>query len=130
LQDRGVVVELHHRAPSSPFQALDYRALYHQTDVLAITSETEAGPLPLFEAMACGVPVVSTDVGWATRMITTPLCGNVCPANAAALQVDLVSIGMNRAHYFKHRVSVRDRQPWRLEGWITENIELAERIAA
>ena len=30
----------------------------------------EAGPLPVMEAMACGVPVISTKVGWAVDHCT------------------------------------------------------------
>jgi len=29
------------------------------------TPNIEAGPLPILEAMACGIPVISTRVGWA-----------------------------------------------------------------
>ncbi|MBM6596239.1 glycosyltransferase [Microvirga pudoricolor] len=36
---------------------------YGQIDVLVCTSEIEGTPNPVLEAMACGVPVITTDVG-------------------------------------------------------------------
>jgi hypothetical protein len=42
-----------------------YPQLYQGLDCIVITSSTEAGPLPLFEALATGLPAVSTPVGWA-----------------------------------------------------------------
>lgn len=36
---------------------------YDSIDLLVCTSSTEGGPLGVFEAIACGVPVISTDVG-------------------------------------------------------------------
>lgn len=38
-------------------------AYYHEIDVLLCASATEGTPNPVLEAMACGVPVISTDVG-------------------------------------------------------------------
>ena len=39
-------------------------ALYRSLDYLLIPSRTEGGPMPAIEALACGVPVISADVGW------------------------------------------------------------------
>jgi glycosyltransferase involved in cell wall biosynthesis len=36
---------------------------YDSIDLLICTSSTEGGPLGVFEAIACGVPVISTNVG-------------------------------------------------------------------
>lgn len=38
---------------------------YRSLDVLVVTSRSETGPLPLMEALCCGIPVVTTDVGLA-----------------------------------------------------------------
>jgi len=43
--------------------------LYHALDAYLITSREEGGPASLLEAMACGVPVVSTRVGMAADII-------------------------------------------------------------
>jgi len=47
----------------------DLRAWYRTFDAFAITSDTEQAPIALLEAMASGVPVVSTDVGDVRAMI-------------------------------------------------------------
>lgn len=39
------------------------QSFYHSIDILICTSVSEGGPLPVFEAIACGIPVISTDVG-------------------------------------------------------------------
>jgi glycosyltransferase involved in cell wall biosynthesis len=46
---------------SKPFT--QYDKLYEDIDLLICTSEAEAGPLGIFEAAACGIPVLSTKVG-------------------------------------------------------------------
>jgi glycosyltransferase involved in cell wall biosynthesis len=38
-------------------------AYYSEIDVLVCASKIEGTPTPVLEAMACGVPIVSTDVG-------------------------------------------------------------------
>ncbi|MHA1284334.1 MAG: glycosyltransferase family 4 protein [Promethearchaeota archaeon] len=42
---------------------------YNMLDLYLITSREEGGPLGIIESMACGVPLVSTKVGWAPELI-------------------------------------------------------------
>jgi glycosyltransferase involved in cell wall biosynthesis len=48
----------------------DTPALYAGFDVFALTSDTEQMPLSVIEAMASGLPVVSTDVGDVRAMLS------------------------------------------------------------
>jgi len=42
---------------------------YNALDLYLVTSRVEGGPLALVEAMACGIPVITTDVGMARDII-------------------------------------------------------------
>jgi glycosyltransferase involved in cell wall biosynthesis len=109
----------------------DYPQLYRLLDVLVITSETEAGPLTLFEALASGLAVVSTPVGWApwfarrapraVRIATTP----------ADLGEGIGQVEADRGALFEGRhdiaALVRD---WSLEGWVRDVLRLAADLAA
>jgi glycosyltransferase involved in cell wall biosynthesis len=53
---------------------------YRAMDVFALTSDTEQMPLAVLEAMAAGLPVVSTDVGDVAAMLSPENRGCVVPA--------------------------------------------------
>lgn len=44
-------------------------------DVFALTSDNEAAPVSILEAMACGLPVIAPDVGSIGEMVVEGVCG-------------------------------------------------------
>lgn len=50
---------------------------YHAADVLALTSDFEGMPMGVLEALACGLPVVSTPVGEVARVVATGTTGEI-----------------------------------------------------
>lgn len=71
------------RAHWLPFQN-DPERLYPAFDVFTLSSRTEACPMTILEALACGVPCVTTDVGDCALLIEA--AGQVTPpADAEAL---------------------------------------------
>jgi glycosyltransferase involved in cell wall biosynthesis len=42
---------------------------YKRGSYLICASQSEGGPLPVLEALACGIPVITTDVGWCKYLI-------------------------------------------------------------
>ncbi len=53
----------------------DIDTLYADIDVVALTSRNEGSPVALIEAMAAGVPVVSTEVGGVADVVTHGVTG-------------------------------------------------------
>jgi glycosyltransferase involved in cell wall biosynthesis len=49
---------------------LEPRNLYRQFDIFTLSSSTEQMPLSVLEAMACGLPILSTDVGDIRTMVS------------------------------------------------------------
>jgi glycosyltransferase involved in cell wall biosynthesis len=57
----------------------DLDTVYGATDIFVLTSRNEGTPVALIEAMAAGVPSVSTDVGGVRDVVTGPLLGTLVP---------------------------------------------------
>jgi glycosyltransferase involved in cell wall biosynthesis len=66
----------------------DIAATLNALDVLVVASTTETGPLVLMQALACGVPVLSTPVGWAPQLLSDGACGDLCPVNDHAAMAE------------------------------------------
>ena len=64
---------------------VDARRLLRAFDVIVISSRTEGSPMILLEAMAAGVPIVTTDVGGIPDMISETESLMVAPNDPAAL---------------------------------------------
>ena len=61
---------------------------YRAADVFCLASWWEAMPLSVLEAMACGLPVVATDVGDVARLVDDTVTGAVVPAQDRAALTD------------------------------------------
>ncbi len=68
----------------------DVDALLAASDVLLLASESEAAPLPLFEAMRAARPVVATDVGGVPEIVCDGQTGYIVPAGDARAMADAV----------------------------------------
>jgi glycosyltransferase involved in cell wall biosynthesis len=109
----------------------EYPRLYRELDLLVITSMTEAGPLTLFEALASGLAVVSTPVGWAPQFSKlAPRFVRIAetPAEIAHL---IGQVEEERDALFRDRRDVAALVcNWSLESWLCEVVQLAVGLAA
>ncbi len=57
----------------------DPRVLYREADILVLTSDWEGTPNVVLEAMACGLPVVATNVGDVPQLLREDVTGFLAP---------------------------------------------------
>lgn len=88
---------------------------YCLSDVFALPSKSGEGlPLVLLEAMACSLPVISTDVGGASEIINEQV-GRIIPPNCAEAFAEalLAFANMDLAHYRREaRKLVEEHYSW------------------
>jgi sugar transferase (PEP-CTERM/EpsH1 system associated) len=88
----------------------DIPELMRSFDVFALSSIAEGTPVTLLEAMACGVPVVATNVGGIPEVVQDGVNGALVPAsNPQALAEALGRYVDDRARVTAHGAAARER---------------------
>jgi glycosyltransferase involved in cell wall biosynthesis len=128
LRARGVECGLYER---DAYAIAAYPRLYRSLDCLVITSSTEAGPLPLFEALASGVPVVSTPVGWAPFFSAAAPRYVRLAGDPGEIATRLEQLSREKQPLFDERFEIaRLVKEWSLDGWLLAVLELAGGLVA
>lgn len=106
-----------------------YPELYQKLDCVVISASQAARPMSLFEALASGIPVVSTPVGWAKEWIRDEENGYLV-RDVTDISSALMAIYENREGWFKKREEIPGvLKGFTLESWLEENIDMAVRLA-
>ena len=61
---------------------------YNELDYVLVPALYEGGPMCVLESLACGVPIISGDVGWANEYPHIPF---ECPPSGPTGQIDLIA---------------------------------------
>ncbi|MFC1878375.1 glycosyltransferase [Chloroflexota bacterium] len=104
--------------------------LYNGLDCFVVSSIREGGPITLLEAMACGLPVVSTPVGLAPEALADG-CGILTPpADPEALAHAILEIMNNhpKAQRYAQQARTRVLQKFNLDRISQEYIQLYTQI--
>jgi len=105
-----------------------YPAVYASLDALVITSESETGPLVLFEALKCGVPVISTPVGWCPRLIANGANGWI-ETDESAMALNLRELAENRAAWWAKSAAIAETAAdMDLDKWLDATVEFAKTV--
>ena len=111
----------------------DIPALLSACDVVALTSHNEASPVSILEALACGKPVVASNVGSVRETVVDGETGRLFPAGDRAAFVGATVDLLNSPEELqrmgaegRRRVEAR----WSLEAMVRGYEELIERIYA
>ena len=127
LEQAGIATRYHHRR-KTPIE--QYPELYRQLDVLVVTSLLAAGPNSLFEALATGVPVVSTRVGWALELLRPGETGYLVDS-VDELAGRLTDLQSDREAWFNRRETIRKSLGgYTLESWVSENLATAAALCS
>jgi glycosyltransferase involved in cell wall biosynthesis len=82
---------------------------YRSADVFCLSSRNEGCPVVVIEALACGVPVVSTAVGAVPDLVSEPDEGLLCPAGDVAALTQRIGQAL-RSDWNHERIAERGRQ--------------------
>lgn len=68
----------------------DVSDLLHAADIYVCSSDFEASPIAVWEALSSGIPVVSTDVGDVKEIFNMHECGSVVPTQNPSLLAEAI----------------------------------------
>jgi glycosyltransferase involved in cell wall biosynthesis len=111
----------------------DVPALLAACDVVALTSHNEASPVSILEALACGVPVVASNVGSVRETVVDGETGRLFPAGDLAAFVT-ATVDLLKSPADRQRLGAEGRQRvearWSLDAMVRGYEQLIERIYA
>ena len=110
----------------------DMPARYQGLDIVLSTSWHEGTPLAVLEAMACGLPVVATDVGGVPELIVSGATGWLAPAGdeaAMARRALALLQSPETMHRFGHAARERVRTLFPLDEQVRQTAALLSRLA-
>ena len=100
-RDRAHALGISERVTLAGQQA-DLRPYYGAADAFVLPSLYDPSPVSAFEAMACGIPIVTTTMSGAAELVLEHKGGLICPsADIAALaaQMSVLQDTTTRAHF-------------------------------
>ncbi len=93
VQDLGLAEAVHFLGPWAPERL---KEVLSAADLFVLATRNEGWANVFLEAMACGLPVITTDVGGNAEVVSDPSLGTVVPfGDAAALQA-AIDAGLRR----------------------------------
>lgn len=92
----------------------DLSGFYSSCDVLIVTSKKEGGPVVGFEAMSCGVPVISTRVGNMPRVVEDGVNGFLVEGSVEPFREKIMYLKDNPEELKRMKINARRRI---LERW-------------
>jgi glycosyltransferase involved in cell wall biosynthesis len=87
----------------------DLSTVYAATDVCLLTSRNEGTPVAIIEALAAGIPVVSTDVGGVRDVLVDPELGAAAPDGDVQALARLVCGALSTGFHSEASVATRRR---------------------
>lgn len=98
------------------------------SDVTVLASSNEGMPNVVLESIACGTPVVATDVGGVREVLTDPAAGTVLKARTAAALAAGVRTVLTAGHSRQATREFARRFDW--QETVTRQLALYEQVAA
>lgn len=83
--------------------------VYPLMDTYLVTSSEEGGPCTILEAMACGVPCITSNVGHVPEVIMDGQTGFICPQRTADEYIERMSV-LKSAVEVRLRIGARARE--------------------
>lgn len=119
IKNQGFEVEFWGRKVSEfPIKYAEYfEKVYKKADCLLVASKAEGGPIPLYEAMMCGLPVIARPVGVVPEFVEDGKTGFVFDTPEEGAEALMRARGVNwDANYIRGRVL-----PYTWERWAREH---------
>ena len=111
----------------------DVPTLLAACDIVALTSHNEASPVSILEALACGVPVVASNVGSVRETVVDGETGRLFPAGDLAAFVS-ATVELLKSPAERQRLGAEGRRRveahWSLGAMVSGYEQLIERIYA
>jgi len=106
-------------------------ALYNIADVVAFPSMTDFFPLVALEALACGTPVIASDVGGLRQIVDDQIGRLVPPGDSSAFAENIVTAIRSQLKTQAGETAVtRMRQNFSLENMVQHYVRIYESILA